>query len=228
MPLTPAIGADAEADVLSYLQSTPTFFERHAQLLASVQITSPHGQRAVSLQERQLEVMRERIRGLEHKIVEMVRHGQENMAITERVHRWSRAVMATARAADVPDVLVAQLQTEFIIPQAALRLWGVQAAHTALPFAQGATADVKIFADSLSAPYCGANAGFEAAGWLQDSATVASLAMIPLHHGGSTVGLLVVGSPDPTRFGADMGTEFLSRIGELASAGLSRLFHTRD
>ena len=35
--------------------------------------------------------------------------------------------------------------------------------------------------------------------------------------------MLVLGSPDPTRYSADMGTEFLMRIGEIASAGLSRL-----
>ena len=34
---------------------------------------------------------------------------------------------------------------------------------------------------------------------------------------------LVLGSPDPTRYAAEMGTEFLSQIGELASAALSRL-----
>jgi uncharacterized protein YigA (DUF484 family) len=33
----------------------------------------------------------------------------------------------------------------------------------------------------------------------------------------------VLGSPDPTRYTADMGTEFLVRIGELAGAALSRL-----
>jgi integrase/recombinase XerC len=33
----------------------------------------------------------------------------------------------------------------------------------------------------------------------------------------------VLGSPDPTRYSADMGTEFLQRIGEIASAALSRL-----
>jgi uncharacterized protein YigA (DUF484 family) len=53
-----------------------------------------------------------------------------------------------------------------------------------------------------------------------------SLAMIPLRAGsgpGDVFGLLVLGSPDPTRYSADMGTEFLQRIGEIASAGLARL-----
>jgi uncharacterized protein YigA (DUF484 family) len=36
-------------------------------------------------------------------------------------------------------------------------------------------------------------------------------------------GLLLLGSPDPTRYSAEMGTEFLTRIGELASAALARL-----
>jgi uncharacterized protein YigA (DUF484 family) len=52
-----------EDDIADYLANTPDFFERHAGLLAAVQLTSPHGQRAVSLQERQAELLREKIRG---------------------------------------------------------------------------------------------------------------------------------------------------------------------
>ena len=40
---------------------------------------------------------------------------------------------------------------------------------------------------------------------------------------GRAFGLLVLGSPDPTRYSADMGTDFLVRIGEVAGAALSRL-----
>ena len=90
-----------------------------------------------------------------------------------------------------------------------------------------ASDDVRTFAASLHAPYCGANSGFEACGWLEEPDTVASLAMIPLRHGAAdsteAFGLLVLGSPDPTRYSADMGTEFLARLGEVASAGLTRL-----
>ena len=63
-----------------------------------VQLTSPHGQRAVSLQERQMEMLRERIKGLEHKIIEMIRNGQDNVAIADRLHRWTRALLLTADA----------------------------------------------------------------------------------------------------------------------------------
>jgi uncharacterized protein len=39
---------------------------------------------------------------------------------------------------------------------------------------------------------------------------------------------LVLGSPDPTRYTASMGTDFLVRIGEIASAGLARMRPVED
>ena len=65
----------------------------------------------------------------------------------------------------------------------------------------------------------------EPASWLDEPATVMSIALIPLRAeaGGSAFGLLVLGSPDPTRYTAEMGTDFLVRIGEVTSAALTRL-----
>lgn len=229
--MTPTPGAPqggiTEADLAQYLANNPAFFERHAELLASVQLTSPHGQRAVSLQERQMEMLRERIKGLERKIMEMVRASQENTAIADRLHRWTREVLITHDDAALPGAVVDGLKHEFLIPQAALRLWHLQPTFADEPFAQGVSADLRSFAGSLTLPYCGANTGFEAAGWLEDASTVVSLAMIPLHRPGGAFGLLVLGSPDPTRYTADMGTEFLVRIGEVAGALLSRLAEPR-
>jgi hypothetical protein len=212
-----------EADIANYLANTPGFFERHAELLATVQLTSPHGQRAVSLQERQMEMLRERNKGLEHKIIEMIRHGQENVTIAEKLHRWTRAMLMTARAEQLPVTAVGELRHQFMIPQAAVRLWRVLPAFAEELFAATVSEDAKSFADSLAQPYCGVNNGFEAARWLDDPATVMSMAMIPLRDDGGAFGLLVLGSPDPTRYAADMGTEFLARIGEIAAAAFARL-----
>jgi uncharacterized protein YigA (DUF484 family) len=218
-------GAITETDIANYLANTPGFFERNADLLATIQLTSPHGQRAVSLQQRQMEMLRDKIKGLEGKIMEMIRHGQENTAIADRLHRFTRAILLAGSPGALPQVLVDSLQHEFMIPQAALRLWGADEAFAALPFTQGASEDIRGFASSLSLPYCGLNSGFEPVDWLAEPATVLSVALIPLRAGamGETVGLLVLGSPDPTRYSAEMGTEFLMRIGEVASAGLTRL-----
>jgi uncharacterized protein YigA (DUF484 family) len=225
---TPAQGVQGitENDIAQYLANNPAFFERHAELLSSVQLTSPHGQRAVSLQERQMEMLRERIKGLELKLVEMIRNGQDNVAIADRLHRFTRGILLTGNAAALPRTMVESLRHEFLIPQAAMRLWGAAGSFAGEAFAQPVSADARSFVGSLSAPYCGVNAGFEAASWLDEPATVMSLAMIPLRHwsgGDGSFGLLVLGSPDATRFSASMGTEFLARIGEVASAALSRL-----
>jgi len=212
-----------EADIAEYLQNTPGFFERHAELLAAIQLTSPHGQRAVSLQERQMEMLRERIRGLEMRIVEMIRNGQENLAIADRLHRWTRTILLVPAAFELPGTLLYELKHQFLIPQAGLRLWNIDASHEGRPYAAAVGADVRSFADSLTLPYCGVNSGFEAVQWLEDPPSVMSVALIPLRAGGSCFGLLALGSPDPTRYQAEMGTEFLARIGEIAGASLSRL-----
>ena len=217
-----------EEDIANYLVHTPGFFERQAQLLTAIQLTSPHGGRAISLQERQMEMLREKIKGLERRIMEMIRHSQENESIALRLHRWVRAVLLAHDDAALPEVLTSQLQYEMMIPQVGVRIWGskghpIKAEHQDLACAQPVGDDAKSFARSLSLPYCGVNAGFEAARWLDDDATVSSLALLPLHHDGEVYGLLVLGSPDPTRYSADMGLDFLIQLGEVASAGLARL-----
>ena len=217
-----------EDEIVNYLVHTPGFFERQAQLLASIQLTSPHGGRAVSLQERQMEMLRDKIKGLERRIMDMIRHSQDNEAIANRLHEWVHTVMRAHDERQLPDVLLGDLQSRFLIPQAAVRIWGtpsraLRSDLADLPCGQAVSEDVRSFAASLSVPYCGVNAGFEASRWLEDANQVASLAMIPLRDGDATYGLMVLGSPDPTRYTADMGVEFLQQLGDLASAALARL-----
>ena len=224
----PQMNPITEDDIANYLANSPDFFARHAALLAAVQLTSPHGNRAVSLQERQAEMLREKIKALEHRIMEMVRHGNENMVISDRVHRWARSLLLVQSGRELPAVLVTELQSQFMVPQVALKVWDVDERYAQEPFAQGASDDARSFASSLTQPYCGVNSGIEVAGWLPDGATAMSLALLPLRPGavngaGKAFGLLVLGSPDPQRFQAGMATDFLERIGELASAALSRL-----
>jgi uncharacterized protein YigA (DUF484 family) len=217
-----------EDDIANYLANSPDFFERHAQLLASVLLTSPHGNRAVSLQERQAEMLREKIKALEHRIMDMVRHGNENMVISDRIHRWARSLLLVQSTRALPATLVAEMQSQFMVPQVALKVWDVDARYAEEPFAQGVSEDAKSFASSLTQPYCGVVSPIEAVGWLSDAGTAMSIALVPLRPGGShgagpAFGMLVLASPDPQRFEAGLATDFLERIAELASAALSRL-----
>ena len=214
-----------EDDIANYLVHTPDFFERHAQLLASVQLSSPHGGRAVSLQERQAEMLREKIKALEHRIMDMIRNSNENMIIADKLQRWIRTLLLTRDAEMLPVIIVEELKEQFLVPQAAIKVWGVADAYAGSAFAQGASEDARSFASSLTTPYCGMNSGFEPANWLSDPSSAMSLALIPLRAGAApqAFGLIVLSSPDPQRFNSEMGTDFLERISELASAALSRL-----
>ncbi|MDP4072869.1 DUF484 family protein [Acidovorax sp. A1169] len=219
-----------EDDIAQFLENTPGFFERHAEVLASVQITSPHGARAVSLQERQAEMLREKIKGLEHRVMDMVRNSGENTAIAAKVHQWTSALLQVKDPFDLPEAVVEGIRTLFDVPQATVRVWEVAGPYVDADFAQGASEDARAFASSLTMPFCGPNLGFEPAGWLSspDGVQAQSLALLPLRQGAidsatPAFGLLVLGSHDPQRFDATMGTEFLSRIAELASSALVRL-----
>ena len=219
-----------EDDIANYLANTPDFFERHAELLAAVQLTSPHGNRAVSLQERQAEMLREKIKVLEHRVMDMVRHGNENMVIADRLQRWARNLFLVQPARELPAQITGEIASQFMVPQVAIKVWDVDARYGGEPFAEGVSDDAKTFASSLTQPYCGVNSGFEAVNWLGDPAVALSIALVPLRAGainapGPAFGMLVLASPDPQRFSSGMGTDFLERIAELASAALSRLRH---
>jgi uncharacterized protein YigA (DUF484 family) len=217
-----------EDDIANYLANTPDFFARHAELLASVQLNSPHSHRAVSLQERQAEMLRDKIRLLEHRVMDMIRHGNENALLSERLLRWAAGLLQPTDPGDLPVEIARQICAEFSVPQAAIKVWGVSAAHAAAGFAQGVSEDARLFSQSLTEPFCGANTGFEAVTWLDNPAAAASIALLPLRPPGTTVpadafGMLVLASPDAQRYTSGMGTEFLQHLAALAGAALTRL-----
>ncbi|MDR2852504.1 MAG: DUF484 family protein [Burkholderiaceae bacterium] len=225
MTIPNAINPITEDDIANYLINTPDFFARHAQLLAQVQLSSPHGGRAVSLQERQAEMLREKIKALEHRVMDMVRYGNENAIAMGRLQRWACSLLSVGDPRALPQQMAVDLQTLFLVPQVAIKVWGCKAEYSGESYAQGVSEEVRALATSLEAPYCGANTGFEAARWLDDTQAVVSMALIALRAEpqAPAFGLLVLASPDAQRFRPDMGTEFLERIAELASAALLRL-----
>lgn len=218
-----------EDDIANYLVNTPDFFDRHAELLAVVQLVSPHSKRAVSLQERQAEMLREKVRMLELRIMEMIRHGNENLTLSDKLLRWARDLLqATKSPVELPALMVDSIQTQFMVPQVAIRLWDLAAPHADAEFAQDVSEDAKRLAVSLREPFCGVNSGLDVVRWLPEPEQASSLALLPLRAAGVdglpvVFGMLVLASPDSQRFTSTMGTDFLAYIGELAGAALSPL-----
>jgi uncharacterized protein YigA (DUF484 family) len=225
---TPLTNPITEDDIANYLANAPDFFERHAELLAAVQLTSPHSQRAVSLQERQAQMLREKIKVLEHRIMDMIRNGNENVILSDKLLQWARTLFLATDPLALPGLMARELGEQFAVPQVGIKVWGVAPQFAHADFAHGVSDDAELFASSLMEPFCGVNTGFEAVSWLPDPQAATSLALLPLRPGpvGSTApafGMLVLASPDAQRFNSAMGTDFLARIAELAGAALSRL-----
>jgi uncharacterized protein len=209
--------------VAQYLADNPQFFEEHAVLLGEVRLSSPLTGRAVSLQERQMEVMRAKYNALELRMAGLVRHAEDNAAISNRFHAWTRQLLRTHDAAAMPDAVVQGLAEHFAVPQATLRLWNLAPAHAGQWYTAGIGDDARLFASSLRAPYCGPNRDFDAVRWLDNADEVRSTALLPLRAGGAAFGLLVLGSHDPERFTEAMATDFLVHIGETAGTALAPL-----
>lgn len=216
------------ARVAEYLSEHPEFFAAHPALLSALTVPHPQNGQAISLVERQSLLLRDRIRALELQQAQILRNGQDNDAIADRLVRWVRALLMAEDPAQLPQVAVAELQRVFEVPLAAVRVWPARTVYVDESWAQPVGDDVRQLADSMAVPYCGPNAGFEAARWLAAAAGGApaqSVALLPLRTGAETrsFGLIVLGSPDPQRFQESMGTDFLARLAELASAALARL-----
>ncbi|WIM05282.1 MAG: DUF484 family protein [Candidatus Nitricoxidivorans perseverans] len=213
-------------EIASYLKSHPEFFDRHADLLAQIHIPSPHGGRAISITERQIVTLRDRSRQLEAKLAELIRFGEENDAIAEKVHRLGVALMGAEDLQSAMRFLYAHLGGSFAVPHVAVRLWGVGSGDAAEfdPVAD----DIKALAGGIRHPYCGAADGQAAVEWLGDhGGHVRSVAQIPLReggqHGGACFGLMLLASEEPHRFYPDMGTLYLERIGDMAAVALLRV-----
>ena len=117
---TVSIQGITEQDIAN---SSPTTRLLRAQCRAarSIQLTSPHGQRAVSLQERQMEMLREKIKGPGGQD-----HRDDPPRPGERGHRRPAAPLdaradAHRRARPICRVLTRELMHQFMIPQSGIR-----------------------------------------------------------------------------------------------------------
>jgi uncharacterized protein YigA (DUF484 family) len=193
-----------------------------------VRLKLPHvrGGATISLVERQIEVLREKLAGLEGKLAELLRVARANDAIAERLHRFTRRLVR-----DLPrDAAIARIETglreDFDAFHAVLVLIGAQAEFAGQRFVRSVPADdpnLKSFESLFTTgkPRCGQARDSQRDFLFGPEGTeMASLALVPLGDKGS-LGLLALGSADKDRFHPGMSTEFLARLAELITDSLS-------
>jgi uncharacterized protein YigA (DUF484 family) len=192
-------------DVARYLHDHPEFFDQYADTLALVTLPDPHSGRAISITEKQLFNLRDKVRTLEAKLVELIGFGEENDAISGKVHGLAVALISATDQAAVVRALYSHLGGAFAVPHVTLRLWGVEHGDG---HEFDAVADaVKAFASGLQRPYCGTVTGQESTAWFGEAAAhLRSMTQVPLREsGGACFGLLVMASEEPHRFYPELG-----------------------
>lgn len=212
---------DAE-QVARYLREHPNFLVEHGDIFVEITVPHPHGGQAITLAERQLHALRDKIRQLEAKLAELIRFGEENDEIGAKMHRLTLALVAAEDVDTLHESLMQSLLEDFRVPHAALRVWGAASASGGI--FEPVSEELRFQAADLRRPYCGAPANLEALAWFGEaSAHIRSVALIPLRCEGQLLGLLALASEEAERFYPDMGTLFLERLGDTLAAALRRL-----
>src|SRR5438132_3817787 len=207
-------------EIARFLRSHPQFFDQHPELLESILVPHPYGGRAIPLAERQAVALRDKARLLEGRLGELIKFGEENDAISEKVHRLAVALTGARDFPALAHSLYFHMREDFAVPHVALRVWG-KSVPVDFQEAEPVNEPQRRHAETMSAPQCGAATGNPFVPWFREAAEhVRSVALVPLGQT-SVFGLLALGSEDPQRFFPEMGTLYLRRIGELCAAGVT-------
>ncbi len=208
-------------EVAAFLKEHPEFFEHYAELLAEIYLPHPHGGRAIPISERQILTLREKNKQIEGKLREVIQFGEENDAISEKVHRISVALLAATDIRAVLNTVYLNLREDFAVPHVMLRVWRANS-HAELPEFTPASDATREFAGSLASPYCSAHAMVDTAALFGEAGMhLRSFSYMPLRDS-ETFGLLALASEDPQRFYPEMGTLYLKRLGDLVGAAIAR------
>lgn len=198
-------------NVAEYLQKNPDFFNEHPEVMADLAIPHPYGGRTISLSERQMLMLRERVKELEKKLHEWMELARENEALQNKVHQYTLALLGTYDLASRQAAATRNLQEIFSVPHAVMRLWKEQPPSM----------ELMAVADQNIKPICVHEAVFDTASWFGESAEhLRSFAYLPLHKGAQSIGMLILASEDAQRFYPEMGTLFLQRIAEIVSSAV--------
>lgn len=210
-----------EQDIKNYLKNNPEFFEQNANFLADIHLPSPHGNGTISLAERQQLAQRDKINALETMFAELVLNAKENDEIANKIHSFNIRLHQAKNFDALEQLISHDLPECFDLSDTCLRIWALPVDsrnHKNLVFSE-VSEESKTWVAAQLTPYCGKPPEIVTEDWFLEP--IASMALIPLRSD-QTIGFLALASDDENRFFSEMGTDFLTKIGEIVSASLSR------
>lgn len=215
--------------VVEFLNAHPDFFERNPQLVSQLKIAHSTGD-AVSLIEKQVEILRKQNRTLERKLVDLIEVARANDASVERIHQLVLQILETDELPDLLHGLQDKLRHRFGADAVTLLLFvGDEKSVEFGPARRIARdhADMNEFQQVFrkSQPVVGRLRPRQKEILFGKAADgIGSAALIPIGDN-AHIGLLAIGSLSEDQFGPTLGTTFLLRIGELLTIALRKYLH---
>ncbi len=211
-----------EQDIVSFLQSNPDFFAQNPDLLAQINVPHNLGGQAISLTERQVATLRDKLNQVQSKLAELVGFGEENDNISAKVHRLTLSLLIAESFESVSHSVYSHLTEDFAVPHVQLRIWN-SILKRPLPEFIEVSEEVRFAAADMQRPACGPAVPGEILLWFGEPGDyLKSWALIPLRRDAQVFGMLALGSEDPQRFFPEMGTLYVERIGDMVSAAVRR------
>ena len=214
-----------DLQLIGLLRENPDFLIRHPELLGVLELKHQTGG-AVSLIERQIEVLRQQKQVQEKRLLELMDVARDNERLAEIRHRLAINLLSTHDIDDVLNIVLDAFKDEMAADYAAIKLFSVdekKIEQSSGLFVNSNDESLNAFKTMLEHKntVCGKSTD-EQKNYLfvNDAAQIKSVAVIPLV-AGANLGLIGLGAEDAERFTSAMGTDFLSQIGELISASLA-------
>ena len=214
---TPAIKAD---QVAAWLRDHLDFFQHRPELLELIRLPDPRGP-AVSLLERQAQILRERNEELRERLNSLIDVARENDMLFEKTRQLTLSLVDNLRKQFGSDAVT------LIVYDRDLNLTGELRKHVRCH----AYADLHEALQSMlrsGNAFCGVLRPAELEQLFpEDPERVKSAAMVPLEFNGKQ-GLLAIGSFDPQHFRSSLGTLFVTHIGEVLARRLADLLRNHN
>ena len=225
----PAVGAATpdgtvtEAAVVEFLSTHNDFLERHAELLEQLQVgKTPDG--ITSLVERQVVALRARNKDLRERLRALVANAKANDRIFARMRALTLALLEAEDEAGLDRALATSLVANFDADHGRCFVsgWTPSGDYAHLAGVKGVPPLAALFAqdETVCAAYRPEEYGRIFPGASLDGP--GSIALVPLPAFGADA-TLAVGAVDPNRFTPELGTMFLTYLGDVLGRTLKRV-----